>query len=340
MTAIEATLFKKLNCYNYSKDTHHSMALKNIELMQMEDLIERFSGYLKIEKNVSDHTFRSYMSDLRQFLDFLKTQKSDSSGGKDIDITKIDHIVIRAYLKELYMKNKKTSIGRKLASLRSFFKYLVREEGLSVNPVAMVATPKQGKFIPTFLPVDEVFRLVEKPTSSTILGRRDRAILEVLYSCGIRVSELVGLNMEDMDFNLGIIKVRGKGKKERIVPVGGKAIEALDSYLKGLGDLRGKATHNGLENPVFLNSRGGRLTARSVARIVKKYILQCGIVRDISPHSIRHSFATHLMDAGADLRSIQELLGHKSLATTQKYTHISIDKLMEVYDKAHPRSRG
>jgi integrase/recombinase XerC len=316
------------------------MALKNIELMQMEDLIEKYSGYLKIEKNVSDNTFRSYMSDLRQFLDFLKTQKLYNSDSKEIDITKIDHIIIRAYLKELYMKNKKTSIGRKLASLRSFFKYLVREEGLSINPVDMVATPKQGKFIPTFLPVDEVFRLVEKPTSSTILGRRDRAILEVLYSCGIRVSELVGLNMEYMDFNLGIIKVRGKGKKERIVPIGRKAIEALDSYLKDLGDLRRKATHNGLGSPVFLNSRGGRLTARSVARIVKKYILQCGIVRDISPHSIRHSFATHLMDAGADLRSIQELLGHKSLATTQKYTHISIDKLMEVYDKAHPRSRG
>ncbi|MDY6853254.1 MAG: tyrosine recombinase XerC [Thermodesulfobacteriota bacterium] len=316
------------------------MALKNIELTHIEDLVERFSSYLRIEKNVSDHTFRNYMSDLRQFLDFLKIQKLCSSDDLKVDITKIDYIIIRAYLKELYMKNKKTSIGRKLASLRSFFQYMVREEGLSINPVDMITTPKQGRFIPTFLPVDEIFRLVEKPTNSTVLGRRDRAILEVLYSCGIRVSELVGLNLDDIDFNLGIIKVRGKGRKERIVPIGKKAVEALDYYLKGSKDLRKKATCNGFESPVFLNSRGGRLTTRSIARIVKKYNLECGIVRDISPHSIRHSFATHLLDAGADLRSIQELLGHKSLATTQKYTHISIDKLMEIYDKAHPRSRG
>ncbi|MFH1625720.1 MAG: tyrosine recombinase XerC [Pseudomonadota bacterium] len=307
----------------------------------MENLIENYSVYLKVEKNVSQHTYRNYLSDLKEFFAFLVDQKlCMKDHTEEIDVTKIDNIVIRAYLRELYKKNKKSSIARKLASLRSFFRFLVREQGLSMNPAAMVFTPKQEKHIPTFLSVDDIFRLVEKPAESSILGRRDRAILEVLYSCGIRVSELVGLNTDDFDFNLGIVKVRGKGRRERIVPIGGKAIDALKNYLEGVEELRGKASQRGLENPVFLNFRGERLSSRSVARIVKKYILQCGIMRDISPHSIRHSFATHLLDAGADLRSIQELLGHKSLATTQKYTHISIDKLMEVYDKAHPRVRS
>ena len=310
----------------------------------MESLVKNFSMYLQIEKNVSENTCRNYISDLRQFFNFLKAQKlCIGENNKETDIAKIDHIVIRAYLMELYGKNKKTSIARKLASLRSFFKLLIKEERLTTNPAAMVTTPKQEKHIPAFLSVDEMFRLVEKPDKSTILECRDRGIMEVLYSCGIRVSELVGLNMDDLDFNLGIVKVRGKGRKERIVPIGGKAIEALKDYLEYVHELKlkdpGRYPQGELANPVFLNFRGERLSSRSVARIVKKYIFQCGIMRDISPHSIRHSFATHLLDAGADLRAIQELLGHKSLGTTQKYTHISIDKLMEVYDKAHPRSR-
>ena len=281
------------------------------------------------------------MSDLRQFLSFLRDQAiCIDKDNNEIDVTKIDHIVIRAYLGELYNKNKKTSIARKLASLRGFFKFLIKEGRLSTNPASMVFTPKQEKHIPSFLSVDDMFRLVEKPGKSDILAQRDSAILEVLYSCGIRVSELVGLDVDDLDFNLGIIKVKGKGKKERIVPIGTKAIEALNDYLDNIVELREKVVDKGLDNPVFLNFRGKRLTTRSVARIVKKHVLQCGIMRDISPHSIRHTFATHLLDAGADLRSIQELLGHTSLATTQKYTHISIDKLMDVYDKAHPRSRG
>ena len=310
----------------------------------MKSLIEKFSLYLQIEKNVSENTYRNYMSDLMQFLDFLKARKLCLvKGNKEIDVTKIDHIVIRAYLMELYGKNKKTSIARKLASLRTFFKFLIKEEMLSMNPAAMVTTPKQEKHIPAFLSVDEMFRLVEKPVKSSILEYRDRAILEVLYSCGIRVSELVGMNIDDLDLGLGIVKVRGKGRKERIVPIGGKAIEALNDYLEHVNELKGKIqkgySKEELANPVFLNFRGERLSSRSVARIVKKYVFQCGIMRDIGPHSIRHSFATHLLDAGADLRAIQELLGHKSLGTTQKYTHISIDKLMEVYDKAHPRSK-
>ncbi|MFH2012167.1 MAG: tyrosine recombinase XerC [Pseudomonadota bacterium] len=310
----------------------------------MESLINKFSLYLQIEKNASENTCRNYISDLNQFLNFLKTQKlCIEKDNKEIDITRIDHIVIRAYLMELYGKNKKTSIARKLASLRTFFKFLVKEEVLSNNPAAVVTTPKQEKHIPAFLSVDEMFRLVEKPFKSSILEYRDRAILEVLYSCGIRVSELVGLNIDDLDFSLGIIKVRGKGRKERIVPIGDKAIEALRDYLERVNELKEKNIKGNpkeeLANPIFLNFRGERLSSRSVVRIVKKYVFQCGIMRDIGPHSIRHSFATHLLDAGADLRSIQELLGHKSLGTTQKYTHISIDKLMEVYDKAHPRSK-
>ena len=308
--------------------------------IKMEDLIKNFSTYLKIEKNVSEHTHRNYMSDLRQFKDFLKDKRicigEDSS---DVDVKKIDRIVIRAYLRDLYKRNKKTSIARKLASLRSFFKFLVREKRVPINPADMVFTPKQEKHIPSFLPVDEMFSLVEKPYTFDVLGLRDKAMLEVLYSCGIRVSELVGLNMDDLDFAQGVIKVRGKGRKERIVPIGKKAIEAMEDYFDEVHKLRAKAQEKGPAIPVFLNFRGGRLTSRSVDRIVKKYVFQCGIMRNISPHSIRHSFATHLLDAGADLRSIQELLGHSSLATTQKYTHVSIDKLMEVYDKAHPRSR-
>lgn len=306
----------------------------------MDTLLKRFSVHLEIEKNVSENTLRNYTSDLRQFLDFLRDRKLYTErADREADIARIDHTVIRAYLGELHKKNKKTSISRKLASLRSFFKFLIREETLSKNPAATISSPKQEKHIPTFLPVDEIFRLVEKPGNSTILERRDRAILEVLYSCGIRVSELVGLNIDDLDLNHGMIKVRGKGRKERIVPIGRKAIEALNCYLEGLVELQGKDSDKVTERPVFLNFRGGRLSARSVGRIVKKYIFQCALTRDISPHSIRHSFATHLLDAGADLRSIQELLGHANLTTTQKYTHISVDKLMAVYDKAHPRSR-
>ena len=305
----------------------------------MDDLIESFSTYIRIEKNMSENTHRNYMSDLRQFFEFLKDQNlCVGKTGEKIDVTRIDHVVIRAYLAELYKRNKKTSIARKLAALRSFFRFLIREKGLSLNPAASIFTPKQEKHIPSFLPVDDMFRLVEQPSFSDTLGLRDKAILEVLYSCGMRVSELVGLNIDDVDFNMGIVKVRGKGKKERIVPIGKKALEALEDYMREREALRKKSPSESNDSPIFLNYRGGRLTSRSVGRIVKKYTFECGVMRDISPHSIRHTFATHLLDAGADLRAIQELLGHESLKTTQKYTHISIDKLTQIYDKAHPRS--
>jgi integrase/recombinase XerC len=279
-----------------------------------------------------------------------------------VEIEKVDRIAIRKYLSFLHRKNKKSSIARKISALRSFFKYLVREQVIPSNPAKSVSTPKVEKTLPTTLSVDEAFRLMESPKSiskkSSEGGKekslRDRAILELLYSSGLRVSELVGLDSNQLDLDLGIVRVMGKGRKERIVPVGVKAIEVLKAYLEERGmlkglppgqkPLRGGARPGGRasgpegEEPIFINSLGGRLTARSVGRLIKKYSRFSGIFRKVSPHSLRHTFATHLLDAGADIREIQEMLGHSSLSTTQRYTHVSMGKLMEVYDKAHPRS--
>jgi integrase/recombinase XerC len=244
---------------------------------------------------------------------------------------KVDRWTLRKYLSSLHRKNKKSSIARKISTLRTFFKYLVREELVTANPAKSVSTPKREKPLPSTLTVDEAFRLVESPSEEEGQQARDRAILELLYSSGIRVSELVGLNLGQLDLELGIVKVMGKGRKERIVPVGSKAIEAVNAYLEERGTVNG-------EDALFINSRGGRLTARSVGRLVKTYTKRSGIFRKISPHSLRHTFATHLLDSGADIREIQEMLGHASLSTTQRYTHLTMGKLMEVYDKAHPRS--
>jgi integrase/recombinase XerC len=267
--------------------------------------------------------------DLKEFESFLKSSGMYLSPKGEIEMGKVDRIAIRKYLSFLHRRNKKSSIARKVSTLRSFYKYLVRERLVPSNPAKAVSTPKVEKPLPTTLTVDEAFRLMEAPVEKRRL--RDRAILELLYSSGIRVGELVGVNVNQLDEDLGIVKVMGKGRKERIVPVGLKAIEALKAYLQERGDV-------GEEEPLFVNSRGGRLTARSVGRLVKKYTKRSGIFRKVSPHSLRHTFATHLLDAGADIREIQEMLGHASLSTTQRYTHLSLGKLMEVYDKAHPRS--
>jgi integrase/recombinase XerC len=256
-----------------------------------------------------------------------------------VEIEKVDRMAIRKYMSFLHRKNKKSSIARKISTLRSFFRYLIREQVIPFNPAKSVSTPKVEKTLPTTLTVDEAFRLMESPKSilekssdaSKENALRDRAILELLYSSGLRVSELVGLNLNQLDLDLGSVRVMGKGRKERIVPVGVKAIEAAKAYLEERGALKG-------DDPIFVNSFGGRLTARSVGRLVKKYTRHSGIFRKVSPHSLRHTFATHLLDAGADIREIQEMLGHASLSTTQVYTHVSMGKLMEVYDKAHPRS--
>jgi integrase/recombinase XerC len=305
-----------------------------------QDLIHQFIHYLTAEKNASPHTLRGYQKDLEEFEGFLKNSGMYLSLTGKIEIEKVDRLAIRKYLSFLHRKNKKSSIARKLSTLRSFFKYLVREQLISSNPAKIVSTPKVEKPLPTTLTVDEVFRLIESPEkhskkllTDTLRGRRsrDRAILELLYSSGLRVGELVGLNLNHMDLDLGIVKVMGKGRKERIVPVGEKAVNALKAYLGERGVIRG-------EGPIFLNPKGGRLTARSVGRLIKKYTRSSGIFRKVSPHSLRHTFATHLLDAGADIREIQEMLGHASLSTTQRYIHLSMGKLMEVYDKAHPRS--
>jgi integrase/recombinase XerC len=301
--------------------------------------IQRFIHYLSLEKNASPHTCRCYRKDLEGFEDFLKSSGIYLSPTGGVEIEKVDRIAIRKYLSFLHRRNKKSSIARKISTLRSFFRYLIREQVISFNPAKSVSTPKVEKTLPTTLTVDEAFRLMEspkslpeKPSAASKENRlRDRAILELLYSSGLRVSELVGLNFNQLDSDLGIVRVMGKGRKERIVPVGAKAIEALKAYFEERRVFKG-------ENPIFINSFGGRLTARSVGRLIKKYTRHSGIFRRVSPHSLRHTFATHLLDAGADIREIQEMLGHSSLSTTQRYTHVSMGKLMEVYDKAHPRS--
>jgi integrase/recombinase XerC len=243
--------------------------------------------------------------------------------------------MIRSYLGYLHQKNQKSSIARKLSTLRSFFKFLVKKGMVESNPVEGILTPKRNKSLPTYLSVDAVFRLLDSIENGSVQSTRNRAIFETLYSCGIRVSELAGLNLDDLDAAAGTLRVLGKGAKERLVPVGRKAIEAIEDYRQKLQAQTGMGTApNGA---LFLNPRGRRLTSRSIARILKKIVTACGILTPVSPHTLRHTFATHMLDAGADLRSVQELLGHQNLSTTQKYTHVSIERLMETYDRAHPR---
>ncbi len=308
--------------------------------VEENDLVRQFIRYLSAEKNSSPHTCRCYRKDLVEFENFLKSQETELSPSGKADMEKADRIVIRKYLSLLHRKNKKSSIARKISTLRSFYRYLLKEKLVSSNPAKAVSTPKVEKPLPATLTVDETFRLMEvsgRPpeknqgadTEKRVL--RDHAILELLYSSGLRVGELVGLNLDHLDLRLGIVKVMGKGRKERIVPIGSQAQKALIAYLERRGDPEG-------EEPLFTNLRGGRFTSRSVGRLVKAYTRSSGIVRKVSPHSLRHSFATHLLDAGADIREIQEMLGHASLSTTQRYIHLSPGKLMEVYDKAHPRS--
>lgn len=312
--------------------------------LPIDTLLDRYTIFLRVEKNVSAHTLRNYLSDLMQFFAFIEHPHVEAEA-RPIVVSQIDHHRIHAYLSMLHRHNKKSSIGRKLSSIKSFFRFLLREGEVERDPTILIGTPKKEQPLPTHLPVDDMFRLLETPDHDSPSGVRDRAILEVLYSCGLRVSELVGLNWEDIDANLEVVRARGKGNKERIVPIGRKALHALALYRQILPELiapkrRHAVLADGLGTtaPVFLNSRGGRLTTRSVARLVGGHARDCGIAVRTSPHALRHTFATHLLDAGADLRAIQELLGHSSLSTTQKYTHINLDHLMKVYDKAHPKA--
>ncbi len=285
-----------------------------------------FCSYLETERTVSPHTLAAYRTDLGQFTAFVISEKGDTASAADID-----HLLLRRMLAGLSKDLKKSSIGRKLAAIRSFFRYLIRTGELSKNPAELIATPKKECRLPFHLDIDQTTTLMEAPSSQHKHGLRDKAILELLYSCGLRVSELTGLDYHSLDLESCMVRVLGKGGKERIVPVGSVAVEVLHQYLAERGLIKG-------EEPLFLNSRGGRIGRRSVARLIEQYVTQIASFKKISPHVLRHTFATHLLEGGADLRAIQELLGHASLSTTQKYTQVGIDRLMEVYDKAHPKA--
>jgi len=303
----------------------------------LEDYLNQFLQHLRYERNVSTHTLRNYSSDLLQFRDYLLLKGEV----KDIPVSEIDHLTIREWMASLHgLNKKKTSIARKLASLRTFFQFLIREGVQETNPAKLVATPKIERKLPNHLSMEDAVRFIETPDLNTDLGKRDRAILEFLYATGMRVGELVNLNLKDIDFREKLVRVTGKRKKQRILPFGEPSLQALMFYLN---EARADFLHNCPpterdDQAVFLNYQGTRITTRSVGRMVDKYIKLCADIHDISPHSLRHSFATHLLDSGADLRDIQELLGHALLSTTQIYTHVSMEKLIEVYDKSHPKA--
>jgi integrase/recombinase XerC len=300
----------------------------------MEDAIRAFVTFLDVERGASRETIRAYRADLRQFLSYAATQRPTGAPPPTPD--EVDSLTVRGYLAWLDGRGeKKSSLGRKLAALRSFYRFLIREGRATGNPAAEVRTPKLPKPLPRVLTKDEAGALMDAPEGEEPAALRDRAILETLYSTGARVSELVGMNVDDLNLADGLVRLRGKGKKERIVPVGAVAVEAITEYRARLPPSAVGGRHP--EHPVFQNRRGGRLTARSVERIVARYSkdLPGG---HIGPHALRHSLATHLLDEGADLRAIQELLGHASLATTEKYTHVAPDRLLAVYDRAHPRA--
>ncbi len=312
----------------------------------IETFAKEFMEKLKHEKGFSRHTLRAYQHDLAQFDKFLTDEKCK-------DLKHINHLLLRKFLATLrFEKNSKRTMARKLASLRSFFKFLNQEGELVSNPFEVLRIPKQEKKLPHFLSIKDAEDLLKKPAKPSqapgmtpndikLMGLRDMAILETLYSTGIRVSELVGLNEEDVDFYGGMIKVQGKGKKERLAPIGSYAIKAIKEYVNSSSEHRraGKKKKSLNRNaPLFLNKYGSRLSSRSVARSLDKYLKVAGINLLTSPHTFRHSFATHMLDKGANLRSVQELLGHSNLSTTQIYTHVTTERLKQVYDKSHPRA--
>jgi integrase/recombinase XerC len=303
----------------------------------MDEWIEKYIHYMQYERNASPHTLRNYRSDLEQFRNFLTQGKPDAP----MDVRSIDALRIRAYLAHLYSHDiKKSSVGRKLAAIRAFFKFLARELNLEKNPALTVSTPKLDKILPRIMTEEEMNSFLDQVGRAAGSGDpmlvRDRAMLELLYASGLRVSELVGLDLRSVSFGEGMVLVRGKGRKERIVPFGSKARQSLSDYLPVREKLL-REWKTG-DSALFLNARGRRLTTRSVDRLLKKHARAMGPGIKVSPHSMRHAFASHLLTEGADLRAIQEMLGHKSLATTQKYTQVSIKQLMDVYDKTHPKA--
>lgn len=298
----------------------------------MQDYVNKYLTHIEHDRNFSSQTLRAYRNDLYQYLEFLKEEGC-------CDLGNVSRLLLRRFLafqkKQDYSK---TTIARKFVAVRSFYKFLCREGILEFNPVESIRTPKLDKKLPKFMSINETETLLIQADSNTLLGVRDSAIMETLYSAGMRVSELVGIDVADVDFFNGVVKVKGKGKKERLLPIGDHALKAIQAYIDKRGSDLSLHKMRYDNKALFLNNRGGRLTERSVARMLEKYTRKAGMHSNISPHTFRHSFATHLLDRGADLRSVQELLGHVNLSTTQVYTHITTKRLKEVYDKAHPRA--
>lgn len=313
----------------------------------LSERVREFLTFLRYNRNLSPHTLRAYETDLAQCLAHLAARDGVKPSGVKVD--RFDTDGIRGFLAELHDRgNSRASAGRRLAALRTFARYLIREELIADDPTALVGAPKKEQTLPTHLETDEMSRLLEAPDRATQAGRRDRAILELFYASGLRLSELVDLDLEDVNLSSRVVRVRGKGGKERLVPFNRTAGETVRAML---GDhnqtsncerrtANGKASSRQAprRHPLFLNLRGARLTTRSVDRIVRRYVREAAIAQGVSPHALRHTFATHLLQAGADLRAIQELLGHARLGTTQRYTHLDIGRLMDVYKKAHPRA--
>jgi len=319
----------------------------------MRDFLRGFLDFLRLNRNASAHTVAAYESDLSQFLAFLAGLAHVPVSA--LRVSAIDHLTIRGFLGEVYRRGlSRATAARKLAAIRTFVGYLKREGLLDVNTAAVVATPKREQRIPVHLEVDEMTRLVETPDTASALGRRDRAILELFYASGLRLRELVGLDLEDVHLRAKLVRVLGKGGKERVIPFNNSAAQAIRAYLADRSLFQHARIAQGLKPPgpsrrrggpgsgddeaLFLNYRGGRLSPRSVQRLVARYVAACSTRFGVSPHAIRHSFATHLLERGADLRAIQELLGHARLSTTQRYTHVNAAQLLAVYRKAHPRA--
>jgi integrase/recombinase XerC len=299
----------------------------------MEEAMAEFLRHLALEKNASAHTVKSYREDLTQLLEFFRGRNS----GRSLNLNLLTSRQLRAYLAWLHEQGyAKTTMARRVAAVRAWCRFLCRQGNLTSNPADGLRTPRQDKKLPHFLAEDALTKLLETPPRETTMGLRDRAILETLYSAGLRVSEATGLNVEDLDLDSGLATVRGKGKRERLALLGPQALKALRKWFLA----RARLMEN-LRRPqiaVFLNKNGTRLTVRSVGRLLQKYLAQAGLDPRTSPHTLRHSFATHLLDRGADIRSVQELLGHRSLGTTQIYTHVTTNRLRDSYHKAHPRA--
>ena len=315
----------------------------------MQRSIKSFLEFLRYNRNVSPHTLRAYETDLAQLADHLAAR--DACPPSAVKLARFDVEGVRGFLEELHDRgNSRSSAARRLAACRTFARYLIREELIEDDPTALVGAPRKDQTLPSHLPADDMTRLLAEPDTDTVGGRRDRAILELFYASGLRLSELVALDLEDTNLSSRVVRVRGKGGKERLVPFNRSAAEAIRAMMAdwrrlpggtspAVGRLSKSARQGRRRQPVFLNLRGQRLSTRSVDRIVRRYVRQAALTGLISPHALRHTFATHLLQAGADLRAIQELLGHARLSTTQRYTHLDVGRLMEVYKKAHPRAR-